>query len=153
MELKTKVCRHCRQELPATLEYFYKAGNKRVGLRAVCKKCNSLESTPGKERDYKYKGACSAGVRNTTVDRLYSIKQNYKTTPEVIMELMDEQKGCCAICGDSLVHPDSKKNYHIDHCHKSEEIRGLLCGKCNFGIGFLRDSIYNLGKAIEYLTK
>lgn len=150
--MSTKVCRRCRQELPATLEYFYKAGNNRVGLRAICKKCNSLESTPGKERDYKYPGTYN-GSRNATVDRLYSIKTDYKVDPTFIMDLMNKQRGCCAICGNSLVYPDSLKTFCIDHCHDTEEIRGLLCGKCNIAIGLLSDSVDSLERAVKYLTK
>lgn len=150
--MSTKVCRHCRQEFPATLEYFYKAGNNRVGLRAICKKCNSLESTPGKERDYKYTNI-SKRERNPTLRRLYAIQRDYKIDPSFVMDMMDKQMGCCAICGKSLIHPDSERNFCIDHCHSTEEIRGLLCGKCNIAIGLLDDSVYNLTKAIEYLTK
>lgn len=151
--MKTKVCRHCRQEFPATEEFFYKAGNKRVGLRAICKKCNSKESTPGKKRDYKYSDTLVDGKKKSVMHRLYGIKRDYKVDPEFIMELMNKQKGCCAICGTSLVTPDSKKNYHIDHCHVTEVIRGLLCNGCNTGIGFLKESIKNLEQAIKYLTK
>ncbi len=146
--METKVCRHCRKEFPATLEFFYKAGNKRVGLRAICKKCNSLESTPGKERNYKY-----IGVKRALKEKLYHIKQNYKVEPEFIMELMDEQKGCCAICKDSLVYPDSLKSYHIDHCHKTDVVRGLLCCRCNSAIGYLKESIPVFLEAINYLIK
>ena len=147
--METKVCRHCRRELPATLEYFYKAGNKRVGLRAICKKCNSKESTPGKKREYKYEGV----DRGETKERLYHIKQNYKVEPEVIMEIMDDQKGCCAVCKESLVYPDSRKTYAIDHCHDTDEIRGLLCVRCNTGIALLGDNAESLLDAFIYLTK
>ena len=152
--METKVCRRCRKEFPATEEYFYKAGNKRVGLRAICKKCNYLETKEplGNKKKYKYERVkWENDKRSVVIERLYRIKQNYKVEPEVIMEFMDKQKGCCAICGNSLVYPNSRKSYHIDHCHNTDVIRGLLCSDCNKGIGFLKDNPDIILKALNYL--
>ena len=91
--METKVCRHCRKEFPATLEFFYKAGNKRVGLRAICKKCNHLETNKGQHKEE---------VRKVKM-RLYLMKRTYEVEPEFIMELMDKQKGCCAIVATIIV--------------------------------------------------
>jgi len=41
----------------------------------------------------------------------------------------------------------------MDHCHKTNKIRGLLCGKCNSAIGFFDDDTELLEKAIDYLKK
>jgi len=41
----------------------------------------------------------------------------------------------------------------IDHCHKSGEVRGSLCTKCNSGIGMFNDSIELLMSACEYLIE
>jgi len=42
-------------------------------------------------------------------------------------ELLAQQNGVCAICG----HPPKTKRLNIDHDHKTMEVRGLLCHKCN----------------------
>ena len=52
----------------------------------------------------------------------------------------------CEICGDA-------KNLNVDHCHATKKIRGILCTKCNTGLGFFRDSLERLNAAIKYLTK
>ncbi len=62
---------------------------------------------------------------------------------------LNSQNGGCAICGKN-------KDYQrlgVDHCHKYKKIRGILCARCNLGIGYMGDSILLLEKAIEYLKK
>lgn len=56
------------------------------------------------------------------------------------------QDGSCAICG-------SHTKLCMDHCHLSGEPRGLLCKKCNAGIGMLNDSPTLLINALRYLDK
>jgi hypothetical protein len=63
--------------------------------------------------------------------------------------LFTEQGGCCAICG--IHQSEIKRPLYVDHCHKTDKVRGLLCHKCNFAIGLFNDSVENLNKAIIYL--
>lgn len=63
------------------------------------------------------------------------------------------QRGLCAICGNS---PDLNKQHTglvIDHCHTSGSVRALLCHKCNQALGLFKDNINSLKNAIEYLKK
>lgn len=59
------------------------------------------------------------------------------------------QDGCCGIC--ERPETDSKRVMSLDHCHKTGHIRGLLCTRCNFLLGFARDNVINLHAAIRYL--
>lgn len=61
--------------------------------------------------------------------------------------LWAKQQGACAICAST------DRKLDIDHCHASKAVRGLLCGPCNRGIGFLEDDVNLLKAAIAYLTK
>ena len=61
----------------------------------------------------------------------------------------DEQEGKCVICGKH--QNELKSALHIDHNHETKKIRGLLCMKCNRGIGYFDDSIEKLTNAIKYL--
>ena len=54
-------------------------------------------------------------------------------------------KGICQIC--------RRKGKVVDHCHRSGLYRGFLCRQCNAGLGFFRDDITLLRKAIVYLRK
>lgn len=73
--------------------------------------------------------------------------KNYKITSAQYFELLAKQNGKCAICGNI-----SKQKLHVDHCHFTNKVRGLLCGSCNRGIGLFKDDRYLLNKAIEYLS-
>jgi hypothetical protein len=79
------------------------------------------------------------------------LKLRYNITPEDYKELFDIQEGKCAICGTH--QNDLKQNLCVDHNHKTGAIRGLLCGKCNRGIGNLNDNIITLENAINYLKR
>lgn len=65
--------------------------------------------------------------------------------------MFDQQHGRCAICGKH--QSEFTNRFHIDHNHKTDRIRGLLCFRCNVGIGFFNDDIDNLKKAIAYLNE
>lgn len=68
--------------------------------------------------------------------------------------MQDSQLGCCAICSSSLTSPVyNKGDQHIDHCHASGKVRGLLCSNCNTLLGVARDDPAILKEAIAYLNK
>lgn len=60
------------------------------------------------------------------------------------------QGGACAICDYPLMKGSGT---HVDHDHQTGQVRGLLCVRCNQGLGLFRDSIDHLASAIEYLQK
>lgn len=55
--------------------------------------------------------------------------------------------GLCAICGS----PRGVRNHALDHDHKTGKIRGVLCGRCNSGLGQFNDDVEVMQKAIDYL--
>ena len=71
--------------------------------------------------------------------------------------MFDSQKGRCAICSDIIFKHgsiESKNNIaHVDHCHDSGSVRGLLCGTCNSALGKFGDKAAMLRSAITYLEK
>lgn len=78
---------------------------------------------------------------------LNRIARDFGLTKHQYEELLQSQQGLCYICGDQL------KNLNIDHCHVSGKVRKLLCKACNLGLGFFRDDINSLEKAIAYLKE
>lgn len=79
------------------------------------------------------------------------LKKNYGMTIEQYEAFYSLQKGCCASCGDH--ESTGKRKLNVDHDHETGLIRGLLCNRCNPGIGYFNDSVERLAMAIRYLNK
>lgn len=75
---------------------------------------------------------------------------NYGLTPDQYQAMWDEQQGDCAICGDSM---EGEARCHIDHNHTTGLARGLLCSRCNPGLGHFRDDPELLARAVDYLVE
>lgn len=80
-----------------------------------------------------------------------ALRLKYNITIEYYNEMLAKQNNKCAICGVDANKCTRKLS--VDHCHKSNKIRGLLCMLCNRAIGNLKDDINLLDKAKEYLLK
>ena len=65
--------------------------------------------------------------------------------------LLAQQGGVCAICRKKPERP--KRRLGIDHCHLTNEVRGLLCSKCNVGLGMFDDDPRRLRAAARYLER
>ena len=70
---------------------------------------------------------------------------------ETFQMFLEKQQGVCAICSNQGT-TERFKHLSVDHNHVTGEIRGLLCHKCNMGIGQFQDNPELLQKAIAYLT-
>lgn len=108
-------------------------------------------------RDARFCGdACAITWRNRNktpelrrAERLWS---KYRITPDDYDERLRIQKGVCAICRRD--DPNTHHGFwHVDHDHATGLVRGLLCGRCNTGIGQFQDSPTVLERAAKYLRK
>lgn len=81
----------------------------------------------------------------------------YGITLEDYKKLAIEQRHLCAICEKECVSYQcgtrTIKRFHIDHCHTTKKVRGLLCFNCNVGLGSFKDNPRLLTIAIQYLEK
>lgn len=79
------------------------------------------------------------------------MRRAYGMEPADYERLLSEQNGKCAICGGG---PNGAgKRLHVDHCHNSSKVRGLLCGKCNTAIGLLNDDPERAEAVAAYLRR
>lgn len=72
----------------------------------------------------------------------------YGLTPETYQALLDSQGNACAICERGF-----GSTPHIDHCHETGKVRGVLCVDCNTSLGKLGDTVESIRKVLRYLEK
>ena len=119
------VCRVCKQRqralIPAEVKASYQA--KRKALRAV---------TPG-------------------MSRAENLRSRHGITEAQFSDMLFAQGGGCAICKRTDSGSSRWKTLHVDHCHQTGVIRGLLCHGCNVSIGHFKDSPELLRRAAMYV--
>lgn len=106
-----------------------------------------------KRPDVKVKAAARAARRCRTVaGRCKSfdaeLRRNYGIDVEDWARMYDAQDRKCASCGDAI---DFSKTTHVDHCHRTGKVRGLVCQFCNIALGGAKDSVERLRALIRYL--
>jgi hypothetical protein len=79
-------------------------------------------------------------VRMSRNARLYGL------TLEEYQEMLEAARGVCPICLKT-------RKLYIDHDHQTGRVRGLLCNRCNLGVGLLEDSAENLARGTAYLLE
>ena len=93
----------------------------------------------------------SAAFGHIGVPLLMSLRFRFKNNDdkELYAEILEIQDGRCAICRRL---PDTKR-LSFDHSHITNQIRGLLCTRCNSGLGYFREDAHALIRAIQYLRE
>lgn len=79
-----------------------------------------------------------------------TMKSRYGLSHEDWLIMWKDQDGRCIICGKSF---DKPSDACVDHNHETDEIRGLLCNRCNLGLGIFDDDPELMISAAEYLDK
>jgi hypothetical protein len=70
------------------------------------------------------------------------LKRSYGLSSSEFNVMLAEQKGKCLIC--SITAEDYGKTFHVDHCHTSGKVRGLLCGPCNTKLGWYENNTFSI---------
>ena len=157
-----KFCRFCKRTLPRS--EFYRANRAKDGLKHRCKECDKAKAAEYyrenrdaiKSKVATYKAENPEVVRNWNRNRPSQSEEKrlnlYGVTAEEYQHMLDRCGGRCESCGRDPWEV-SNRGPHIDHCHETGHVRGILCFRCNTGLGHFRDSIEDLERAIDYLRK
>ena len=126
------LCPRCGETEPTAFYVHKKNGRRSNAFCAKCHKDNCRERYSSK----------------TMLEKRAAKATNYGITPQQYMELHEKQQGKCAICNKP---PVTQRGLHIDHCHETNIVRGLLCHGCNVGIGNFLHDVGLMKNAIKYL--
>ena len=135
--VNAKVCSKCG-ELKLYTDFALAARNK-SGIGAACKSCVREHS-----RQYRAKNP----EKRRQSWREYQFKKRYGMTEQEVRNLKRLQGSFCPAC-QSEVDPETLV---YDHCHTTGNYRGIICSKCNTGIGKCGDNLEGLLKRAVYLS-
>lgn len=134
--VETKECPLCERWIP--LGGFHRHNGSWDRRQGICIQCKRSRRKPA--------------------PRIYTIRK-YGITETQYQQLLDSQGGACAIC--LCPSPTGQGAWHIDHDHSccpgagscGACVRGLLCNKCNAGLGYFKDDPARLLSAVNYLKR
>lgn len=152
-----KKCLKCGIEKP--LSEYHKDKTRATGLRERCKDCRckhpkiffknciacgDLFQVSGFKKSRKYCG-----------DVCQRVHLRYGIDEYKLEDLLLRSNYKCSICGQDEVNIDKRTgkvyDLSIDHNHTTGVVRGVLCTSCNAGLGYFKDNIDTLKKAIKYI--
>jgi hypothetical protein len=130
---------------------FYAAKGTKDGLRGDCKACHIARGKAWYAANREQAIACVMRWQQENPDRLREyrlqnrdnrvlqmrklyLRRTFGMTVEEYSAMLSAQRGSCAICGDP---PEDGKSMHIDHDEYG--VRGILCVRCNHGLGQFKD--------------
>lgn len=123
-----------------------------MGRRALCKKCEVERQKKQYWKDPE-KFKTRNRVHSRKNQRRYKLREAFNMSLQDYDNLLKAQNKGCAICGREDSGSVSSPWLHVDHCHATQKIRGLLCVSCNNGLGRFRDDPVKLRAAADYIEK
>jgi hypothetical protein len=133
-----KRCPGCDRTLPRS------AFGVRVNgfSRARCRSCDVRGFTEWRARNRE---------RDRASQRRKDLRLRHGITEADYDRMLARQGGRCAICGDMA--PAGRRRFSVDHDHRTGRRRGLLCDRCNLGVGLFLDDPEILAAAAAYLNE
>ncbi len=155
-DLPNGILKICKIHGELNLNHVRKKINKKISKNGdiklstifSCKICDNKKryiwESNNKEKVKYYKSKSPIGRHR---------RKSYGLTCKEYDDLVLKQKNKCAICkkSETKILRNKIVSLSLDHCHKSNKIRGLLCHRCNVFIGYCQESIDILKSAIKYL--
>jgi hypothetical protein len=138
-QVRGLLCRHCNNGLAKFDDNVFSIFN---AIGYLLRPCPVIISPV---QQVKYVSGTQEFFRNSHLKSVFGITiQQYEW-------LAKSQDYLCPICWTNIKKVDGKKYMPVDHCHKTQNIRGILCQKCNIGIGCFKENVSSLQAATEYL--
>lgn len=152
-----KKCSKCKEI--KSLDNFCKNKRSSDNTHWYCKNCQKEQRNKNRLVYNEYQRLYRMQNREKILEReklnrklsLDKVKNNklmsrYKISLKEYNDMLLKQENKCKIC-------NKIKELVVDHCHKTGKVRGLLCFKCNQGLGFLKDDAVLMDRAIKYIKE
>lgn len=147
-----KTCGNCKVVQTEKNSNRILSGRQSGQFQSYCKECSLkyhkerrvTHPEPYKRASLKY----LSKPETKSIERLNHLRRLYGLSQSDFQILLTYQKSKCAICKEVF-----QKTPHVDHCHKTGKVRGLLCTLCNTSLGGFKDSPVRLLAAAAYIQK
>ena len=161
--METKRCSKCSNDLPISA-FYQRTGSK--SRHSACKVCERAMAKDWYERN---KDKATAKVKAWRQQNSDAVKQyridnrqkhyrqelvrKYGVEPTWFDEQMRQQGDSCVCCKREFQLGDKQTSPHVDHCHETKAVRGILCNRCNTVLGLCKDDDKLLSSLARYLRK
>ena len=171
-----KRCIYCKEIKPAAEfyrhEYTTRTGKTSTRFVSRCKACGAdvnrkwrlenYEQYHERVREYEQRNREQIAERKKrykaanrdkvlAIQRKAHLKYMYGLTSEELRTMERAQHGVCAICKEVPSGIGHKRRLHIDHCHVTDKVRGLLCHQCNVSLGLMKEDPVRIQSMLEYV--
>ena len=161
--METKKCSKCEQLLQLS-DFYKRAGAS--SYHSACKVCERGMAKDWYERNREKAKSKYQEWRERNQDAIKSYRaenrrkhyqqeviRKYGVDAEWFDNRMLEQSGKCDCCGTAFEWGNKQTAPHVDHCHDTQTVRGILCNRCNSVIGLCKDNAGLLSRMARYLRK
>jgi hypothetical protein len=161
--METKLCSKCGNDLP--LSAFY----QRTGAKSHHSACKVCEREMAKDWYERNKDKATSKVKewrqqNSDAVKQYRIDNRQKHYRQELVrkygveatwfdEQIRQQGDSCVCCKREFQWGDKQTSPHVDHCHETKAVRGILCNRCNTVLGLCKDDDKLLSSLARYLRK
>lgn len=117
-------------------------------VRGICVECYKLVG-----KTEQFRKTAKLWRDNNKRQMKHNNLKKYGISIDAYEALLEKQRYRCAVCNDKIKSGAGKSSCSavVDHCHSTNRVRGILCNRCNRGLGLLRDNPEILAAAISYL--
>lgn len=147
--MPTKVCPKCNKDKPLS-EYWTRKSRKGNQPASRCKLCSMDANREWRKANPDCEKIRYAKQKKETRER--HLVRKYGVNLSMYDAMIIAQGGKCAICG-KLEKDESYGVLHVDHCHKTGMVRGLLCRNCNHVLGLMQDNPNLMRLAASYVER
>ena len=141
-----KKCAQC--SVSKKLDRFYRFEASPDGRQRICKECSA-------EHAKVYRNSPSGRAAKKRAAEKFNLRSKYGLTKEAYFAMHSAQSGLCAICNkpEWTSRLGTVRRLGVDHDHRTNQVRELLCGTCNQGIARFHDDPELLEAAAAYMRK
>jgi hypothetical protein len=134
---------------------YYAANRERWNVRTTEQRANrnaARRERYANDPEFREQAKEAARNRDKRAKRDGRLRAQFGIGVDEYDAILLAQGGGCAICGNGIGDGRGHR-LHVDHCHGTGIVRGILCSGCNLGLGKFADDPERLERAAEYLRR